>query len=168
MVIKDKEIIEEGVKLFYTIRTFRYACSDYFKFKRRDAEDDAIQEFLELSEPQLMFLSTLWKDPKYSESYKKDPWVIIETDVVRWLEGDMVEYLGQKLSNPIKEKFGPFEEFRVKFTDFMYLRFQSKSLTEIQDSLDLSHDQLMILLSIFNDLSKKIIADLEYRFFNGV
>lgn len=84
MTIKNKEIIEEGVKLFNSIRALRIAISSYFSFKMCYFDDHEVQNFSALSKPQITFLSELWNDPKYSDPYKKDPCVIIETNTIYW------------------------------------------------------------------------------------
>ena len=33
MIIKDKEIINTGTKLFNDVHWFKYACSEYFKLR---------------------------------------------------------------------------------------------------------------------------------------
>lgn len=70
--------------------------------------------------------------------------------------------------NEIREKFTSFEIFRSKMVDFMYLRFNSIPLSEIQHSLELSDMQLSILLNIFGYMSKQIIAVLENAYSDGV
>lgn len=82
MIITDKKIIEEGTKIFNSITAFIFACSDYFKYKNKGFDDEAIQDFLDLSKPQITFLSALWDNPKYSELYKRYPWVaFLQSDI---------------------------------------------------------------------------------------
>lgn len=70
--------------------------------------------------------------------------------------------------NEIRENFTSFETFRSKMVDFMYFRFNSVPLSEIQHSLELSDMQLSILLNIFGYMSKQIIAVLENAYSEGV
>ena len=78
------------------------------------------------------------------------------------------ELMGHWTQNEIRENFTSFEIFRSKMVDFMYLRFNSVPLSEIQHSLELSDMQLSILLNIFGYMSKQIIAVLENAYSEGV
>lgn len=168
MIIKDKEIIEEGVKLFYTILTFKTACSGYFNFKNYGYEDDVIQDFLDFSEPQRMFLSTLWNDPKYSESYKKDPCVIIYNGHVEW---SVIPKNKHHTLNEVQKEFDRLEIFKRAMLEFIVLKFKNITTDEIQNILDLTENQIIILLRVFDEIdeiSGTLLSKLEHIYFNEV
>lgn len=158
MIIKDKEIISIGTTLFNDVHQFKYACSDYFKLRSKGLSHNCIKEYLDLNKMQETLLKTCWETPEYRKGYEDEPWVIIMPVTIPYLYP----------CNKIRENFTSFEIFRSKMFDFMYLRFTSVPLSEIQHSLELSDMQLSILLNIFGYMSKQIIEVLENAYSEGV
>ena len=61
MIIKDKKIINTGIKLFNDVHRFKYACSEYFKLKYKGMSHESIKEYLGF-----VFQSSVSKTVKYS------------------------------------------------------------------------------------------------------
>lgn len=92
MIIKDKEIIEEGTKIFKGVYRFKSACSDYFRLRNKGLNHEFIKEYLDLNEMQENFIKNLWETPRYRKSYEAAPWIIIyngpiKQSVMRWWNG---------------------------------------------------------------------------------
>ena len=168
MIIKDKEIISIGTTLFNDVHQFKYACSDYFKLRSKGLSYNCIKEYLDLNKMQETLLKTCLETPEYRKGYEDEPWVTIMPVTTQYLDHCRAELWTQYGANEIRENFTSFEIFRSKMVDFMYLRFNSVPLSEIQHSLELSDMQLSILLNIFGYMSKQIIAVLENAYSEGV
>lgn len=167
MIIKDKEIINTGTKLFNDVHRFKYACSEYFKLRYKGISHESIKEYLGLNEIQENFIKNLWGTPEYKKGYETEPWVIIMPVTTLDIDRYRTELVGHWVQNAIRENFTSFEFFRSKMVDFMYLRFNSAPLSEIQHSLELSDVQLSILLKLFNLVSEQIHVFLENAYSEG-
>ena len=93
MIIKDKEIINTGTKLFNDVHRFKYACSEYFKLRYKGMPHESIKEYMDLNEIQENFIKNLWETQRYRKGYETEPCVIIiyngpiKQSVMRWWNG---------------------------------------------------------------------------------